>query len=195
MKISTNDSILATGTLVASSILGLTMAVLSTGCTTQDETFHALDTTHTKSLIAMQKGRYTLAKGIGCSWGEIPKRPHVSVLIAKEKIWIDLSTWSYDYFEEFDALAHHEDLQSQSWQISKEDGEFDWPALEKALAEVRELVPTRKYMWGEQNELEIAAEQEVPYHDILNVMDVAVATRFASFGYVEPHSLPEWLKE
>jgi len=201
--------------ILALGLIGAASFALGTSCATKKSVLPMVERPTTPSLVALYSGRYSLAKGFSCSWGEQSYPPRVSVLVASERIWIGLS---YDDSESMDEYGYYPaelGPRDRRWTIPSDDGRHDWEAAHATLLEIRELLNE-----GEQEEaeleagregfpsysqpllaltesysMEIAAEDEVPYESIIAAIDVVVASDFEDFAYVDPPALPEWLKE
>lgn len=98
---------------------------------------------------------------------------NISVLVTENEIWVGLTT-------------------GDRRQIRNEGG-YDWGALEEALQEYREMPvfagpPMR-------TDIEIAAEDQVTYQTVINAMDYALGVDFDDIGYVDPSSLSVRFKE
>ncbi|MCP4445784.1 MAG: hypothetical protein GY811_10645 [Myxococcales bacterium] len=70
---------------------------------------------------------------------------------------------------------------------------YDWASLEDALAEFR-AVPALDAS-PRKNEIEIAAEDDVVYQDVITAMDYSIGREFVSIGYLDPSSLSVRFKE
>ena len=99
---------------------------------------------------------------------------NISVLLTKSEIWVGLTT-------------------GDRRQIRNEGDSYDWESLEEALKEYREMPvfagpPMR-------SDIEIAAEDEVTYQNVINAMDYSIGMQFRDIGYVDPTSLSVRFKE
>ncbi len=63
------------------------------------------------------------------------------------------------------------------------------PRLEPLLAGDSGLESKRR------NEIEIAAEDEVVYQDVITAMDYSISEQFAAIGYLDPSSLSVRFRE
>jgi biopolymer transport protein ExbD len=100
---------------------------------------------------------------------------NISVLLTKSEIWVGLSSG--------DDMV----------QIRSEGENYDWGALEEKLQQYRDMPlflgpPMR-------SDIEIAAEDEVTYQNVINAMDYAIGVEFRDIGYVDPTSLSTRFKE
>lgn len=100
---------------------------------------------------------------------EIPV--NASVLLTQNEIWIGLTT-------------------GDRRQIRNEGERYDWLALEQTLTEYREMP-----VFTGRKDIEIAAEDDVTYQDVINAMDYAVATGFNDIGFIDPQSLSVRFRE
>jgi len=99
---------------------------------------------------------------------------NISVLLTKNEIWVGLTT-------------------GDRRQIRNEGESYDWTSLEEALKEYREMPvfagpPMR-------SDIEIAAEDEVTYQNVITAMDYSIGSSFRDIGYVDPTSLSVRFKE
>jgi hypothetical protein len=88
-----------------------------------------------------------------------------SVLIQPDTIWLGLSR-----INEFQP-------------IPKTGPDHDWAKFESTL------VDQKKTNLAERTDLEIAAEDKVPYQDIIHAMDIAVKVGFPDVGISDPAGL------
>jgi biopolymer transport protein ExbD len=75
-------------------------------------------------------------------------------------------------------------------QIAKEGGDYDWQALDEVLKEYREMTVLK-----DRADIEVAAEDRVPYQAIIHTMDYAIGNQFRDVGFVDPQSLSVKFKE
>ncbi len=145
-------------------------------------------------IVPMQLGRHTMpSRGPNC--GPPSLAPQTSMLLAKDKIWIGLTI-----FWPSENKYEHESEQYR-WKISNVDGEYDWQAAGRTLAEIRlniqEYETTRDDdRWpGLTPDIEIAAEDEVQYGQLVAAMDLAVAHEFRDFSVLDNRQLTHWFLE
>lgn len=90
-----------------------------------------------------------------------------SILIQENTIWVGLSR-----INEFT-------------QIKKEGTDYNWAALRELLIQHKE----KSGYFNEREDIEIAAEDDINYQTIIDVMDVAVGSGFRDVGLADPASL------
>ena len=96
---------------------------------------------------------------------------NISVLLTKNEIWVGLTT-------------------GDRRQIRSDGDGYDWGELDAALKEYREMP-----VFAERSDIEIAAEDEVTYQNVINAMDYSIGVNFRDIGYVDPQSLSVRFKE
>ncbi|MCP4448560.1 MAG: hypothetical protein GY811_24970 [Myxococcales bacterium] len=101
--------------------------------------------------------------------------PIVSLLLTKNEIWLGIAPVG------------------ERLQIRNVGEAYDWASLEDALADYRE-VPALAAS-PRRNEIEIAAEDDVVYQDVITAMDYSIGRDFVSIGYLDPPSLSVRFKE
>ena len=89
-----------------------------------------------------------------------------SILIQENTIWIGLSRIN--------------DFR----QVPKEGDEYNWSGLMDVLKEHKES----SYL-ADREDIEVAAEEKIPYQAIISTMDTAVAAGFIDVGLADPSSL------
>lgn len=94
------------------------------------------------------------------------ERVRASILIQENAIWVGLSRIN--------------DFR----QIKKEGEDYNWPALREVLEEHKQST-----FFVDHEDVEIAAEEEIPYQAIISVMDTAIASGFIDVGLADPASL------
>ena len=146
-------------------------------------------------VVAMQLGRHTASHGIYC--GPPSLAPQVSMLLAKNKIWIGLTTfWLGD-------TNYDRNAEQYQWTVPNIEGEYDWQAAGQTLAEIRlsikEYTKTEnadgEHWFNVGSDIEIAAEDEVQYGELVAAMDLAVANAFVDFSVLSPDRLSARLQE
>jgi len=99
---------------------------------------------------------------------------NISVLLTKEDIWVGVSG-----------------ITGERRQIKNvSDNEPDWPGVEEVLSELKEDA-----RFIRRQDIELAAEDEVSYEQIIAGMDSAIATGFRDVGFVDPQSLSVRFKQ
>lgn len=96
---------------------------------------------------------------------------NASILLTQNEIWVGLTL-------------------GDRRQIRSEGDSYDWQGLEEVLAEYREMP-----VFEGRSDIEVAAEDDVSYQDVINTMDYAIATDFRDIGFVDPQSLSVRFKE
>jgi biopolymer transport protein ExbD len=110
-------------------------------------------------------------KGIGADRqppGE-EEEPIVSVLLTKSEIWVGIAPVG------------------ERRQIRNIGENYDWAALEAVLTEYREFPALDES--PRRDEIEIAAEDDVVYQDVITAMDYSIGSDFVGIGYLDPGSL------
>ncbi len=103
------------------------------------------------------------------------EQPIVSLLLTNGEIWLGIAP------------------AGDRMQIRNIGDQYDWASLEDALAEYREVPALAASL--RKNEIEIAAEDEVVYQDVITAMDYSIGSEFISIGFVDPSSLSVRFKE
>ena len=103
------------------------------------------------------------------------EEPIVSLLLTKGEIWLGIAPVG------------------ERMQIRNIGEAYDWASLEDALAEYREVPALAASL--RKNEIEIAAEDDVVYQDVITAMDYSIGREFVSIGYLDPSSLSVRFKE
>lgn len=96
---------------------------------------------------------------------------NASILLTQNEIWVGLTL-------------------GDRRQIRSEGDSYDWQGLEEVLTEYREMP-----IFEGRSDIEVAAEDDVSYQDVINTMDYAIATDFRDIGFVDPQSLSVRFKE
>jgi biopolymer transport protein ExbD len=108
--------------------------------------------------------------------GEISEIPpvNVSVLLTGSEIWVGMTL-------------------AAPVQIPNESGQYNWQGLQEILEEYAAMpeIQARPV----PGEIEIAAEDDVVYQNVITSMDYAIDATFADIGYVEPASLTVRFRE
>ena len=73
--------------------------------------------------------------------------------------------------------------------IQKEGDAQDWVGLKEVLTEFKGGV------FADRQDIEIAAEDDVVYQDVITAMDTAIAAQFRDIGFIDPQSLSVRFKE
>jgi biopolymer transport protein TolR len=94
-----------------------------------------------------------------------------SVLVASDAIWVGLTT-------------------GDRRQIKKNGEDYDWAQLETTLAEIKATA-----IFSAREDIEIGAEDKIPYQSIVSTMDSAITKGFIDIGYVDPSSLSVKFKQ
>jgi len=96
---------------------------------------------------------------------------NASILLTKSEVWVGLTT-------------------GERHQINSAGESYDWQGLEEILTQYKELPDLQS-----RTDIELAAEDDVPYQTIIDAMDTAIATKFRDIGFVDPQSLSVRFKE
>jgi biopolymer transport protein ExbD len=97
---------------------------------------------------------------------EEEEQVRASILIQENTIWVGLSR-----INSFN-------------QVPKEGEEYNWTALFDLLKEHKD-----SSYFTDREDIEIAAEEKIPYQAIISVMDTAIAAGFIDVGLADPASL------
>jgi biopolymer transport protein ExbD len=97
---------------------------------------------------------------------EEEEQVRASILIQDNTIWVGLSR-----INSFN-------------QVPKEGEEYNWNALFDLLKEHKE-----SSYFTDREDIEIAAEEKIPYQAIISTMDAAIAAGFIDVGLADPASL------
>lgn len=97
---------------------------------------------------------------------EDEEQVRASILIQENTIWVGLSRIN--------------DFR----QIAREGEEYDWKALFELLKEHKE-----SSYFTDREDIEIAADDKIPYQAIISTMDTAIAAGFRDVGLADPSSL------
>jgi biopolymer transport protein ExbD len=95
---------------------------------------------------------------------------YASVLVTKNEVWVGQTTG---------------DLR----RINKDGEQQDWQGLREVLDDYK------KTTMADRTDIEVAAEDDVIYQDIINAMDTAIAAQFRDIGFIDPGSLSVRFKE
>lgn len=96
---------------------------------------------------------------------------NISVLLTKGEIWVGLTT-------------------GDMTRITNPGDGYDWTAFEGKLEEYREMP-----IFADRSDIEIAAEDEVTYQNVIWAMNSSIGSQFRDIGYVDPTSLSVRFKE
>ncbi|HET6610393.1 MAG TPA: biopolymer transporter ExbD [Kofleriaceae bacterium] len=100
--------------------------------------------------------------------------PKASILITKSELWIGLT------------LGDRQQILNNN----ENPDPHDYDALLEVLKSYKEMP-----VFAERYDIEIAAEDEVTYQNVINTMDRAVISGFTDVGFVDPASLSVKFKE
>jgi biopolymer transport protein ExbD len=95
---------------------------------------------------------------------------YASILITKNELWVGQTTG---------------DLR----RINKDGDVQDWQGLREVLDDYK------KTTMADRTDIEVAAEDEVAYQDVISAMDTAIAAQFRDIGFIDPQSLSVKFKE
>jgi biopolymer transport protein ExbD len=98
----------------------------------------------------------------------------ISVLLTDSAIWVGMTLAS-------------------PVQIPNETGSYDWVGLQELLDEYAAIPDVQSRL--NPGEIEIAAEDDVVYQNVITAMDYAIEANFRDIGYVEPASLTVRFRE
>ena len=93
-----------------------------------------------------------------------------SILVTKNEVWVGLSSG---------------DLR----RINKDGDQQDWMGLREVLDDYK------KGPLAERSDIEVAAEDDVVYQDVISAMDTAIGAQFRDIGFIDPQSLSVRFKE
>jgi biopolymer transport protein ExbD len=95
---------------------------------------------------------------------------YASILVTTNEVWVGQTTGDVR-------------------RINKEGDSQDWNGLKEVLTEFKGGV------FADRADIEIAAEDDVVYQDIITAMDTAIASQFRDIGFIDPQSLSVHFKE
>ena len=93
-----------------------------------------------------------------------------SILVTKNEVWVGLSSG---------------DLR----RINKDGDQQDWMGLREVLDDYK------KGPLADRADIEVAAEDDVVYQDVISAMDTAIGAQFRDIGFIDPQSLSVRFKE
>lgn len=93
-----------------------------------------------------------------------------SILVTKNEVWVGLSSG---------------DLR----RINKDGDKQDWMGLREVLDDYK------KGPLADRSDIEVAAEDDVVYQDVISAMDTAIGAQFRDIGFIDPQSLSVRFKE
>jgi biopolymer transport protein ExbD len=93
-----------------------------------------------------------------------------SILVTKNEVWVGLSSG---------------DLR----RINKDGDQQDWMGLREVLDDYK------KGALADRSDIEVAAEDDVVYQDVISAMDTAIGAQFRDIGFIDPQSLSVRFKE
>jgi biopolymer transport protein ExbD len=95
---------------------------------------------------------------------------YASILVTANEVWVGQTTGDVR-------------------RINKEGDGQDWNGLKEVLVEFKAGV------FADRADIEIAAEDDVVYQDVITAMDTAIASQFRDIGFIDPQSLSVRFKE
>jgi len=111
-------------------------------------------------------------KGLGREAKELidQNRIYASILVTKNELWVGLTSG---------------DIR----RINKDGDQQDWQGLREVLDDYK------KTSMADRADIEVGAEDDVLYQDIISTMDTAIGAQFRDVGFVDPQSLSVRFKE
>ena len=97
-------------------------------------------------------------------------KPYASILVTKNEVWVGMTTG---------------DLR----RINKDGDNQDWQGLREVLDDYK------KGVFADRSDIEVAAEDDVVYQDVISAMDTAIGAQFRDIGFIDPQSLSVRFKE
>lgn len=116
-------------------------------------------------------------KGVGRDAEQtLPTEPpiNISVLVAQDSHWVGLTTGDRRQIKKTGEGAEG----------------YDYAALAAVLEEYK-----NQSIFATRQDIEVAAEDGVPYQAIISTMDTAIAKQFPDIGFVDPNSLSVRFKQ
>jgi biopolymer transport protein ExbD len=112
-------------------------------------------------------------KGLGRDSTKVEQeqKVHASILVTQNEVWVGQTLG---------------DLR----RINKDSDGYDWLGLKEVLDEYQNLP-----VFVDRNDIEIAAEDDVRYEDVIAAMDTAIGANFRDIGFIDPGSLSVRFKE
>jgi biopolymer transport protein ExbD len=95
---------------------------------------------------------------------------YASILVTANEVWVGQTTGDVR-------------------RINKEGDHQDWNGLKEVLTEFKAGV------FADRQDIEIAAEDDVIYQDVITAMDTSIASQFRDIGFIDPQSLSVRFKE
>jgi biopolymer transport protein ExbD len=111
-------------------------------------------------------------KGLGREATKLKEENQViaSILVTTNEVWVGLTTG---------------DLR----RINKNGDQQDWQGLREVLDDYK------KGALADRPDIEVAAEDDVLYQDVISAMDTAIGAQFRDIGFIDPQSLSVRFKE
>lgn len=111
-------------------------------------------------------------KGLGREATKLDETPktYASVLVTQNEVWVGMTTG---------------DLR----RINKDGDSHDWQGLREVLDDYK------KGVFADRTDIEVAAEDDVVYQDVISAMDTAIGAQFRDIGFIDPQSLSVRFKE
>jgi biopolymer transport protein ExbD len=95
---------------------------------------------------------------------------YASILVTKNEVWVGQTSG---------------DLR----RINKDGDQQDWMGLREVLDDYK------KGALADRADIEVAAEDDVVYQDVISAMDTAIGAQFRDIGFIDPQSLTVRFKE
>jgi biopolymer transport protein TolR len=111
-------------------------------------------------------------KGLGREAKQTEDQPKIyaSILVSKNELWVGQTSG---------------DIR----RVNKDGDQQDWKGLKDVLDEYK------KGVFADRQDIEVAAEDDVTYQDVISAMDTAIAAQFRDIGFIDPQSLSVRFKE
>ena len=111
-------------------------------------------------------------KGLGREATKLDEQNKIyaSILVTKNELWVGQTTG---------------DIR----RINKDGDRQDWQGLREVLDDYK------KTSMADRSDIEVAAEDDVLYQDVISAMDTAIGAQFRDIGFIDPQSLSVRFKE
>jgi biopolymer transport protein ExbD len=131
---------------------------------------------------------FLLATAVWANYAQISVKPKGLGMKAIEQLDTENKVYASILITESELWIGH--TLGERIQISREGESYDWAALDEKLKEFRAM-PTL----AGRSDIEVAAEDLVPYQAIVDTMDYAIGNQFRDVGLIDPQSLSVKFKE
>ena len=112
-------------------------------------------------------------KGLGREATQLDdqNKVYASILVTKSEVWVGMTTG---------------DIQ----RVVNDGDNHDWQGVKTVLDGYKQ-----QPVFEGRQDIEVAAEDDVPYQEVISGMDTAIASGFIDIGFIDPQSLSVRFKE